>query len=69
MKKLFAVLMFALFLSGCGTAAQNSEFWKHDSMYKNTDHMMYSWFGHKNPTTETGHVQMPNGPPVFKMVP
>ncbi|MCD6298200.1 MAG: hypothetical protein J7M30_13715 [Deltaproteobacteria bacterium] len=54
MKKLFLLLIAGFFLSGCGTAAERSEFWKHDTMYKNTDHMLFSWFGYKTPTKETG---------------
>ena len=54
MKKLFLVLIAGFFLSSCGTAAQQSEFWKHDTIYKNWDHLKFSWFGYKNPTKETG---------------
>jgi len=52
MKKLLVVILLALFLSGCGTIGVNSEFWKHDTMYKNCDHMKFSWSGFKNPTSE-----------------
>ena len=53
MKKLFLLALIGLFLSGCGAAAERSEFWKHDSLYKNWDHMKYSLWGYKNPTSET----------------
>ena len=53
MKKLILVLMVGAFLSGCGTAAERSEFWKHDSIYKNWDHFKYSVSGYKSPTDET----------------
>jgi hypothetical protein len=29
-----------------------SEYMEHDTMYKNWDHMKFSWFGNKNPTPE-----------------
>ena len=53
MKKLFLVILMVMSLVGCGTAAKESEFWQHDTMYKNWDHMKYSLFGYKNPTKET----------------
>jgi hypothetical protein len=53
MKKFLAITLMGLFLGGCGTAAQRSEFWKHDTVYKSWDHLKYSWGGYKNPTEET----------------
>ena len=53
MKKLCLLAFIGLFLSGCGAAAQESEFWKHDSLYKNWDHMKYSLGGYKTPTPDT----------------
>jgi hypothetical protein len=52
MKKLILITLTALFLSGCGTAAQRSEFFEHKTMYKNWDHLKYSWSGYKNTTPE-----------------
>ena len=52
MKKLWLLAFLALFVVGCGQSAVRSEFWQHDSVYKNWDHMKYSWFGHRNPTPE-----------------
>ncbi len=52
MKKLLLIAMLVLFLSGCGTAAMKSEFWQHDTLYKNWDHMKFSWSGYKNPTAD-----------------
>lgn len=43
MKRLVCVVVLGLFLAGCGAAAQESEFWKHPSMYTSWDHMKYSW--------------------------
>ena len=54
MKKLLALLFLSIFLMGCGAAARQSEFWQHDTMYKNWDHLKYSWYGYKNPTAQTG---------------
>ena len=53
MKKLFVVLMLGLFLYGCGATAQQSEYWKHDSQFKNWDHLKFSLWGYKHPTAET----------------
>ncbi len=52
MKKLFLLGLTGLFLSGCGTASQQAEFWKHDTMYKNLDHFKYSIEGYKNTSPE-----------------
>jgi hypothetical protein len=41
-----------MFFCGCGTTIQQSEIFKRDSIYKNWDHLKYSWFGYKNPTKE-----------------
>lgn len=61
MKKLMAVLCLSFFLFGCGAAAQKSEFWQHDSMYKNNDHLWYSWSGYKHPTANTGQESVHQG--------
>jgi hypothetical protein len=52
MKKWFLVIMAGLFFSGCA-AMTESEFWKHDSMYKNWDHTKYSLGGYQQPTADT----------------
>ena len=54
MKKILFLAIMGLFLFGCGTAAERSEFWSHPTMYRNWDHMGYSWGGYKNPTDKTG---------------
>jgi hypothetical protein len=54
MRKWLGVLLVVLFLSGCGAAAKESEFWQHDSVYKNNDHMYFSWWEFKKPTERTG---------------
>ncbi|MCL5807921.1 MAG: hypothetical protein M1418_05165 [Deltaproteobacteria bacterium] len=48
MKKMFAVTLMLLFLSGCGAAARQSEFYEHDTMYKNGNHLLFSILGYKN---------------------
>jgi hypothetical protein len=52
MKRLVIAGLLALFLAGCGHSAVSSEYYQHDSMYRNWDHLKFSWFGHKNPTAE-----------------
>ncbi len=53
MQKLFVLLLISLFLFGCGAAATQSEFWKHDAMYKSWDHMKFSMWEHEKPSDET----------------
>ena len=47
MKRLLVILALAAFLAGCGTAAKESQFWEHDTMYRNWDHLKYSWGGYE----------------------
>lgn len=42
MKRVICVGIMGLFLAGCGVAAKDSEFWKHESMYTSWNHMRYS---------------------------
>ncbi len=51
MKKLIVLLIMGLLLSGC-----SDEFLAHDSVFKDWDHVKFSWGGYKNPTAE--HAQM-----------
>lgn len=46
MKKLFAIIMMLLFLSGCGAAARQSEFYEHNTMYRNGNHLLFSTYGY-----------------------
>ena len=48
MKRLLVILAIVAFLAGCGTAAKDSQFWEHDTMYRNWDHLKFSWGGYKN---------------------
>jgi hypothetical protein len=48
MKKLIGLVVLGLFLGGCSYGIEQSNFWKHDTMYKNSDHMKYSLCGYKD---------------------
>ena len=37
-----------LFLSGCGAAARQSEFYEHNTMYRNGHHLKFSIYGYKH---------------------
>ena len=50
---LIIMIIMGLFLLGCGTDVERSEFWKHSSHYASWEHTFYSWSGYKNPTQET----------------
>jgi len=50
--KLAVVLIFLFVMMGCGTTAKKSEFFQHDTMYKNWDHLKFSWSGYKAPTAK-----------------
>jgi hypothetical protein len=54
MKNVRLVFLLGLFLAGCSHLGGQSEFWQHDSMYKNWDHTKFSIYGYQNPTVETG---------------
>jgi len=47
MKKLALLVVLVAFLAGCAGAEQ-SEFWKHDTMYRNSDHLRFSWSGYQD---------------------
>jgi hypothetical protein len=47
MKKLLCLVMFFAFVAGCAGADQ-SEFWKHSTMYANSEHMRYSMSGYQD---------------------
>ena len=47
MKKIFIMLFISMFVAGC-----SAEWYQHDTVYKNHDHMVYSWWGYNNTTAE-----------------
>lgn len=47
MKKIVFLILLILLVAGC-----SSEFYKHDSVFKDWDHVKFSWWGYKNPTAE-----------------
>ena len=47
MKKFLLLLIVVVFLAGC-----SAEWYQHDTIYKNHDHMFYSMGGYKNTTKE-----------------
>jgi uncharacterized protein YceK len=51
MKKLLLVLMVCFFMAGCGTAARQSEFYQHSTMYQSWSHAGFSMWGYKNINT------------------
>ena len=52
MKKWIFVLVALGFIMGCSQGAVQSQWYQHDSMYVNWDHMKFSLFGYRNPTAE-----------------
>ena len=61
MKKMLALLVAGACLAGCGTAAKKSELWQHDTVYKNWDHMMFSWGGHQEVSQEEAKKSVEQG--------
>ena len=51
MKKLILIVAVGLFLMGCASVKQ-SEYLSHDSHYKTSSHMKFSWWGYKKVTNE-----------------
>ena len=61
MKKLLALLVVSACVAGCGTAAKKSELWEHDTIYKNWDHLSFSWGGHKTVSREEAKKSVEEG--------
>ena len=51
MRKIFLLIIMSMIIVGC-----SSEFYKHDSIYKDWDHVKFSWWGYENPNAE--HAKM-----------
>lgn len=47
MKKIIVLLFIVFMLAAC-----SDEFYRHDSIYKDFDHIAFSWWGYTNPTAE-----------------
>jgi hypothetical protein len=61
MKKMLLFIIAAMFIvPGCASVRE-SEWYKHGTHYKNTDHLKYSWFGYQTPTTESGKKSQEQG--------
>ena len=52
MKKVILLLVSVMFLMGCGAAAQRSEWYQHDTHFKNWKHLKFSVTGYKNPSAK-----------------
>ena len=52
MKRGVLLIFAALMLASCSHSGAKSEFLQHDKMYKNWDHMKFSWFGYRHPSEE-----------------
>ncbi len=46
-KRLSALLGMVLIIAGCGAAARESEFYEHNTMYRDWDHLKFSTYGYK----------------------
>ncbi len=49
MKRLAVVI---LVLAGLALAGCSSEFYQHDTLYKNWDHLKFSWWEYKSPSAD-----------------
>ncbi len=58
MKKIFLILVMALFLAGCSTG---TDYGDASSSWKNWDHFKFSWNGYKNPTAEDHEMSTEQG--------
>lgn len=61
MKRILLATILILFLAGCGQAARESGFYKHDSMYQDWSHLWFSWTGHKDPTPKDARLSEARG--------
>jgi hypothetical protein len=51
MKRTIFLFILLLFLASCSSITK-SEFLQHRTMYRNWDHMKFSWFGYRHPTAK-----------------
>jgi hypothetical protein len=52
MKKLLILLVVVACAAGCGTSASQSGVWEHETLYRDMDHLRFSWGGHKDVSSE-----------------
>ncbi len=53
MKKILLPLILGLLLSGCLAKAKESDFFKHETLFRNGDHFKFSLWGYQNPSEES----------------
>ena len=56
MKKLIVLLFIVFLLAAC-----SDEWYAHDSIYKDWDHIKFSWWGHSNVTAEDAQMSQERG--------
>lgn len=56
MKQIAFLIVAILLIAGC-----SSEFYKHDTAFKDWDHVKFSWWGYKNPTAEDAKMSEEQG--------
>ncbi|MDX1799125.1 MAG: membrane lipoprotein lipid attachment site-containing protein [Candidatus Lokiarchaeia archaeon] len=56
MKKIVFLILLSLLIAGC-----SSEFYKHDTIFKDWDHVKFSWWGYKQPTAEQAKMSEEQG--------
>ena len=50
MRRLVLLVFIGMFLVGCAGTAKEAGFCAHPTMYKNGDHLRFSWWGYKAPS-------------------
>lgn len=61
MKKLLVMLVVIACAAGCGAAAGESGVWEHETLYRDLDHLRFSWGGHKEVSREELEKSMEEG--------
>jgi hypothetical protein len=56
MKKLVVLVFIVLLLAAC-----SDEWYAHDSIYKDWEHIKFSWWGYNNPTAEEAAMSQERG--------
>lgn len=50
--KLAMVCALIFMMTGCGAAIKNAEWAQHDTLYRDSEHWKFSWYGWRSPTAE-----------------